>query len=171
MEYASYYNDRPAYEYGSNVQTPSYNYNSYVRSRDVDRKLIRVAGPIIATKPEVTYPLAVVRKPFASLSPVYTRQTSAYPFYQPYYRFDKDGEVFEYNPALRKVEINSNTETADRKDTESESKPESELETKFIEVQPTILGQFDPLQRLLPVAPAQSFFPTGQLGLVPAVKG
>lgn len=51
IAYTSYYNDKPAYEYSSNVQAPSYNYQSYVRSGDVDQKFVKIATPVIAAAP------------------------------------------------------------------------------------------------------------------------
>lgn len=51
IAYASYYNDKPAYEYSSNVQAPSYSYQSYVRSGDVDPKFVKIAAPVLAAAP------------------------------------------------------------------------------------------------------------------------
>lgn len=54
LQYAAYYNDKPSYRYGYNVETPSYNYHSYVRSNEPGAKLVAaapvIAAPVIAAK-------------------------------------------------------------------------------------------------------------------------
>lgn len=47
LGYAPLYKDRSAYEYAYNVQAPSYNYQSYVRSGEAEKELVGFAAPTV----------------------------------------------------------------------------------------------------------------------------
>lgn len=67
IAYTTYYKDRPSYEYSSNVQAPSYNYQSYVKSGDFDRYAVAVApAPVAVAAAPAAIPVAAAPEVIAA---------------------------------------------------------------------------------------------------------